>query len=142
VDFIVANLGTEHRASFANLKYHGDLAQQISKLTGPKLVLHGVSSVGNNQVKNLFTDGIAKANIWTIMERDSSPVLFEEMVRNASRIIGKDRTETMIESGLLGKNVSRSDNASLSHYTTVYRQDIVFEEIKKIVLAYLRLWYN
>jgi len=95
-DFIVANLGTEHRASASDLKYHGDLARQISKLTGPKLVLHGASSVGNDQVRNLFIDGIAKVNIWTIMERDSSPVLFEDMVKNASNVIGKERTEAMI----------------------------------------------
>jgi len=140
-DFIVANLGTEHRASAADLKYHGDLARQISKLTGPKLVLHGTSSVGNDQVKNLFTDGIAKVNIWTIMERDSSPVLFEDMVKNASSVIGKEKTEALIKSGLLGKNVSRSTKASLSYYTTAYRQDIVFGEMKKIVLEYLKLWY-
>jgi len=140
-DFIVANLGTEHRASAADLKYHGDLARQISKLTGPKLVLHGTSSVGNDQVKNLFTDGIAKVNIWTIMERDSAPVLFEDMVKNASRIIGKEKTEAMIEAGLLGPKVMRTGKASLSHYTTVYRQDIVFDEIKKIVFEYLKLWY-
>jgi fructose/tagatose bisphosphate aldolase len=140
-DFIVANLGTEHRASSADLKYHGDLARQISKLTGTKLVLHGTSSVGNDQVKNLFTDGIAKVNIWTIMERDSSPVLFEDMVKNASSVIGKDKTEAMIKSGLLGENVSRSTKASLSYYTTAYRQDIVFGEMKKIVLEYLKLWY-
>lgn len=140
-DFIVANLGTEHRASAADLKYQGDLAQQISKLTGPKLVLHGTSSVGNDQVKNLFTDGIAKVNIWTIMERDSSPVLFEDMVKNASKVIGKEKTEAMIKSGLLGKNVNSSGKASLSHYTTAYRQDIVFGEMKKIVLKYFKLWY-
>ena len=140
-DFIVANLGTEHRASSSDLKYHGDMAREISKLTGPKLVLHGTSSVGNDQVKNLFTDGIAKVNIWTIMERDSSPVLFEDMVKNASNIVGKDKAEAMIEAGLLGENVLRSTKASLSHYTTVYRQDIIFGKMKEIVLEYFKLWY-
>jgi fructose/tagatose bisphosphate aldolase len=140
-DFIVANLGTEHRASASDLKYHGDLARQISKLTGPKLVLHGASSVGNDQVRNLFIDGIAKVNIWTIMERDSSPVLFEDMVKNASNVIGKERTEAMIESGLLGENVIKSTKASLSHYTTAYRQDIILGEMKKIVMEYFKLWY-
>jgi fructose/tagatose bisphosphate aldolase len=141
VDFIVANLGTEHRASAADLKYHGDIARQISKLTGPKLVLHGTSSVGNDQVKDLFNDGIAKVNIWTILERNSSPVLFEDMVRFSSKVIGKSKTEAMIGSGLLGTNVNRSSPATLSHYTTAYRQEIVFNEMKKIVLDYLRLWY-
>ncbi len=142
VDYIVANLGTEHRASASNLKYHGDLARDISRLTGTRLVLHGTSSVTNDQIRNLFDDGIAKVNIWTILERDSSPVLFEDMVRNASGITGKDKTEEMIRSGLLGTGVSRGTSASLSHYTTLYRQDIVFSEMKKIVLRYLELWYT
>jgi fructose/tagatose bisphosphate aldolase len=140
-DFIVANLGTEHRASAADLKYHGDLAREISKLTGTKLVLHGTSSVGNDQVRNLFNDGIAKVNIWTILERNSAPVLFEDMVRNASKITGKEKADDMLRSGLLGEKADRSGKASLTHYTTVYRQDIVFGEMKKIVLEYFNLWY-
>ena len=140
-DFIVANLGTEHRASAADLKYHGDMARKISKLTGTKLVLHGTSSVGNDQIKNLFDDGIAKVNIWTILERNSSPVLFEDMVRNASKVTGKEKAEAMKQSGLLGDKADKNSQASLSHYTTVYRQDIVFNEMKKIVLDYLKLWY-
>jgi fructose/tagatose bisphosphate aldolase len=140
-DFIVANLGTEHRASAADLKYHGDMAREISKLTGTKLVLHGTSSVGNDQIKNLFNDGIAKVNIWTILERNTSPVLFEDMVRNASKITGKEKAEELMQSGLLGEKADRSGKASLSHYTTVYRQNIVFGEMKKIVFEYLNLWY-
>jgi len=140
-DFIVANLGTEHRASAADLKYHGDRARDISRLTGPKLVLHGTSSVGNDQVRNLFNDGIAKVNIWTILERNTAPVLFEDMVRNAAMITGSLMTEQMISNGLLGEKVVRNSKAALSHYTTVYRQDIIFGEMKKIVTDYFDLWY-
>jgi fructose/tagatose bisphosphate aldolase len=140
-DFIVANLGTEHRASAADLKYHGDLAREISKLTGTKLVLHGTSSVGNDQVKNLFNDGIAKVNIWTILERNTAPVLFEDMVKNAAKITGKEKALAMLRAGLLGSGSDVVSKASLSHYTTTYRQMIVFEEMKKIVLDYLELWY-
>jgi fructose/tagatose bisphosphate aldolase len=142
VDFIVANLGTEHRASASDLKYHDDLARQISKLTGTKLVLHGTSSVGKDQIRDLFNDGIAKVNIWTILERNSSPVLFEDMVSHASAITGKDKTELLIQSGLLGPLVKRNSPASISHYTTVYRQDIIFNKMKEIVLDYLSLWFK
>src|SRR5512133_3248626 len=139
-DFIVANLGTEHRASAADLKYHGDIAREISRLTGTKLVLHGTSSVGNDQGKHLFSDGIAKVNIWTILERNTAPVLYEDMVRNSARITGRDKTEQMIRDGLLGEKVERSSKASLSHCTTVYRQDIIFGEMKRIVTDYFNLW--
>jgi fructose/tagatose bisphosphate aldolase len=140
-DFIVANLGTEHRASASDLKYYGDMARKISKLTGTKLVLHGTSSVGNDQVKNLFDDGIAKVNIWTILERDTSPVLFKDMVSNAAKVTGKDMAAEMAEEQLLGRHADLTSKASLSHYTTAYRQEIVFNEMKKIVLAYFKLWY-
>jgi hypothetical protein len=63
------------------------------------------------------------------------------MVRNASKITGKDKTGEMIQKGLLGNLVTRDSKASLSHYTTAYRQDIVFNEMKKIVSRYLDLWY-
>jgi hypothetical protein len=63
------------------------------------------------------------------------------MVRNASKITGKDKAEEMLHSGLLGEKADRSGKASITHYTTVYRQDIVFSEMKKIVLDYFNLWY-
>jgi fructose-bisphosphate aldolase class II len=140
-DYIVANLGTEHRASSADLKYHSSLAREISKLTGPRLVLHGTSSVGTDQVRNLFNDGIAKVNIWTSLERDSAPVLFEDMIKNASKIAGREMTRELIRKGFLGENADSKNNPSLSHYTTLYRQDIIFVEMKKIVYDYLKLWY-
>jgi hypothetical protein len=62
-------------------------------------------------------------------------------VRNASKITGKEKTESMILSGLLGEKADSTSKASLSHYTTLYRQDIVFGEMKKIVRDYFNLWY-
>ena len=142
VDFLVVNLGTEHRATSKNLIYHDDLARQISRLTGKRLVLHGTSSVNEDQIRNLYSDGIAKVNIWTTLERDSTPVLFDEMVRNASKHIGKEKAEGMKKAGLLGPAADSESVSSLSHYTTLYRQDIIFKEMKRIVLKYLTLWYT
>lgn len=141
-DFIVANLGTEHRANAANLKYQHTLAQAISKITGPKLVLHGTSSVTRDQLTTLFADGIAKVNIWTCLERDSAPVLFAEMVKNAAKIIGRKEAGSLLEAGLLGRNIDVASEPCLSHYTTVYRQRIIFNVMKAIVLDYLKLWYR
>lgn len=143
VDFIVANLGTEHRASQANLNYNDRLAREISGLTGPRLVLHGTSSVSENQIRNLFFDGIAKVNIWTALERDSAPVLFKEMIKNASKIIDNSELHQLIKQGLLGNNTGIKNTVPLlSHYTTLFRQDIVFNQMKEIVSKYLDLWYN
>jgi fructose/tagatose bisphosphate aldolase len=142
VDYIVANLGTEHRASAAELKYHSGLAKKISSITGPRLVLHGTSSVGHDQIKNLFLDGIAKVNIWTCLERDSSPALFEDMIVNAAKIIGVEKTLQMIDNSFLGQKVDKTSKPSITYYTTTYRQDIIFKEMKQIVLDYLKLWYR
>jgi fructose/tagatose bisphosphate aldolase len=139
-DYIVANLGTEHRASASELKYHGDLAREIKAATGTKLVLHGTSSVTSDQVKDLFNDGIAKVNIWTILERDSSPVLLDDMVRNAAKVAGGEKVKELRSERLLGEKCDIG-NASISHYTTTYRQQIVFEKMKEIVKSYLKLWY-
>lgn len=49
VDLVVANLGTEHRASGKELQYHGDAARAIKAEIGPIIVLHGTSSVSNEQ---------------------------------------------------------------------------------------------
>jgi len=141
VDLIVANLGTEHRASAADLKYHGDLARQIKQRIGPKIVLHGCSSVSNDQVSKLFEDGVAKVNIWTALERDSSPALLADMVANAAKVGGPDTARRLADQGLLGSNADLASKSHIDFFTTVHRQSIVFEEMKRIVGEYLALWY-
>ena len=141
VDLIVANLGTEHRASGKYLKYRGDYAKEIKEKIGTRIVLHGASSVPADQIAMLFDDGVCKVNIWTSLERDSSPVLFKSMVENASRVAGKEVVEALKKAELLGSKCLTGENASLKFFTTEYRQSIVFTEMKKIVEGYLRLWY-
>jgi fructose/tagatose bisphosphate aldolase len=140
-DFIVANLGTEHRASAADLSYHGELARQIKAKIGARIVLHGCSSVSNDQVSDLFNDGIAKVNVWTALERDSTPALFEDMSRNAAKVVGSETAKHLAEDGFIGSWADLTSKASLGYYTTVYRQSIIFEEMKKIVTSYLDMWY-
>lgn len=121
VDMLVANLGTEHRATEQVLHYYGDIAQKIKECIGNRIVLHGLSSVSLEQVKHLFEDGICKVNIWTMLERDSSAVLLKEMIINKEQIAGK--------------------SANISHFTTLYRQEIIFLEMKKIIRSFFDMWY-
>ena len=141
VDIIVANLGTEHRASGSELKYRDDLAQKISKEIGAHLCLHGTSSVSTKKLFNLFNDGICKVNIWTALERDSSPVLFGDMILNASKIIGYEKAKSLLSQELLGNKSVNEDQPSIDYFTTTYRQRIIFREMKNIVTKYLRMWY-
>jgi fructose-bisphosphate aldolase class II len=142
VDLIVANLGTEHRASTMELKYYGDYARRIKERVGTKLVLHGASSVQPRQIRELFDDGICKVNIWATLERDSTPVLFQDMVRNASKVAGGQVVEQLKQDGFLGEACPGAGKAALSHFTTLYRQEIVFAQMKQTAKAYFELWYR
>lgn len=141
VDLIVANLGTEHRATGKELHYYGDIARNIKEKIGTKIVLHGTSSVSNEQVRNLFGDGICKVNIWTALERDATPTLFKDMVRNASKVAGSETISQLIKEGYLTEKCLTGDKTSIQNFTTVYRQDIIFNEMKKMVAEYLNMWY-
>lgn len=141
VDMIVANLGTEHRATGKELMYHGDLAREIKKEIGNIIVLHGTSSVTNEQVKELFGDGVCKVNIWTALERDSSKPLFYDMVVNASKVAGEEVVDKLIEEGYLTEKCKTGDKININYFTMRYRQEIIFNEIKKMVTDYLNMWY-
>jgi fructose-bisphosphate aldolase class II len=141
VDIIVANLGTEHRSPTATLQYNGELARKITEHIGPRLCLHGTSSVPAQQITNLFDDGIRKVNVWTTLERDSSPTLFQEMLGNAAKIVGSERTNKLLSTELLGKKADCNSSPSVNYYTTTYRQEIIFRRMKEIVTGYLRTWY-
>lgn len=142
VDIIVPNLGTEHRSEKSALKYHSELAQQISEKTGKILCLHGSSSVSKEHLTTLFEDGICKVNLWTALERDSTGILFEEMIKSSARLIGPDHTKTLIADKVLGKNVDHRGSQSIDCFTTLYRQEIIFKKMKEIISQYLRLWYT
>jgi len=142
VDWIVANLGTEHRAGVSALNYARDRAREISAKIGRRLVLHGTSSVANDQLPHLFADGIAKVNLWTALERDSSAPLLHEMVLHAAKVGGAATASGMAGAGLLGPNADTRSPASITHFTTAWRQQLVFEEMKRSVKGYLEAWYR
>jgi fructose/tagatose bisphosphate aldolase len=140
VDWIVANLGTEHRAGVAKLSYRDDVAREISRRIGPRLSLHGTSSVLPAKLGRLFEDGVGKANFWTALERDSSAELFTDMVEHASECAGMKTVQTLKERSLLGRNVAADRPASIDYCTTRYRQAIVFASMKRIVDSFLCRW--
>ena len=142
VDIVVANLGTEHRASGQDLHYYYDAARAIKAKIGPRICLHGTSSVSNDQIGRLFEDGICKVNIWTALERDSSPALTEWIVKNIAKVAGPKMEQKLIDEGYLTESSKTGSKASLQHFTTAARQEIIFAEMKKITRGYLDLWYH
>jgi fructose/tagatose bisphosphate aldolase len=141
-NFIVANLGTEHRASTSELKYHGEVARNIKKRIGSKIVLHGGSSVIAKQIRKLFSDGICKANIWTILELNSTHILFKEMVKNAPKLIGSKAVNEILPEYYPSSGNHLNTKPDINYFTTSYRQYVVFTEMKKIVTRYLQMWYT
>ena len=141
VDIIVANLGTEHRASGSDIRYDGNLARKISHKTGPCLCLHGTSSVSTENLSRLFDDGINRVNIWTTLERDSSSNLFEKMLENAAKIIGPTRAHALHSDGLLGAGTDLISHPSIDYFTTTFRQNEVYNHMQSNILHYLRIFY-
>jgi fructose/tagatose bisphosphate aldolase len=141
VDMVVANLGTEHRASASDLRYVPEAARAISERIGPRLVLHGTSSVPVPQLASLFADGVCKVNIWTTLERDTSPQLLRAMVEHADAVGGPEAAALAAE-GLLGHNAPVSGKADIAYFTTAWRQELVLAGMQRIVAAYLDLWYR
>ncbi|MFB3160171.1 class II fructose-bisphosphate aldolase [Neobacillus sp. 179-J 1A1 HS] len=142
VDTIVANLGTEHRASSSELQYRGDSARNIKERLGSKLVLHGGSSVDASSISKLAEDGIVKVNVWTLLERESAPVLFEHMVRNAGRVAGESTVERLQSEGILGTTGGVVEKANLDYFSTTARQEIIYNCMKEIIKDYLTIWYK
>lgn len=142
VDLMVANLGTEHRASAATLRYRPELARAISAQVAAKLVLHGASSVALEQVRGLFADGVVKCNVWTTLERDSSPALVETLIRHASQASDPQTAKYLQSAGFLGPKAMVDERASLSYCTTAARQQIIYERMKAIANEYMQLWYQ
>jgi len=142
VDLIVANLGTEHRSAESILNYNSQLARKITRSIGPRLCLHGTSSVAPDKLTSLFEQGIRKVNVWTVLERNASEVLFQDMLKNASKVVGTKIVNDLIKSKILGVNVNRDSMPSVNYFTTSYRQEIVYQSMKKTVRGFLQKWYK
>lgn len=142
VDLVVANLGTEHRASGQNLHYHFEAARAIRDRIGPRICLHGTSSVSQDQLARLYDDGICKVNVWTALERDSAPALVEWTVQNVARCAGPATEQRLIDEGYLSTTSRTGAAPSLEHFTSAARQEIIFREMKRIARSYLDLWYH
>jgi len=141
-ELIVCNLGTEHRASGRDLQYRGDASRLIKQQIGSRIVLHGASSASDEQIKNLYEDGICKVNIWTALERDSSPVLFADMARHAGEIADPETLAELEKEGILTKKAAQTGRMNINRFTTLYRQNIIFNKIKSIAGYYFNMWYK
>jgi len=109
VFLIVPNLGTEHRATAATAHYNGDLARAIRDRIGPKMVLHGSSSLHDEDLPNLASDGILKVNIWSIFERLGGQAVAQDVLRNLGNLFLEQQLRAWQTKGYLGPRFFSED---------------------------------
>ncbi|GHU62402.1 hypothetical protein AGMMS49983_03760 [Clostridia bacterium] len=72
VDFLVADLGTEQQSSGTEAHYLKARARALTAALGRRMiVLHGVSSMKNEDIRGLAADGVIRVNMWTRIVRES-----------------------------------------------------------------------
>ena len=127
VDLLVANLGTEHRRTEGTVAYHGEEARQISRRVGRRLVLHGTSSLNEEEIKNLASDGFVKVNLWGNLEAVPGKELVQKLVRELEHQISKDQAEGLVSAGYLDKGMlAKSYKPSIHYLTEKYRRDEIY----------------
>jgi fructose-bisphosphate aldolase class II len=118
VDFIVPNLGTEHRVTSEEgyvKKYERQRAQEISSIIGKRICLHGTSCLGKD-IRTLPNDGIIKVNVFTRMSIESGKEVYHIMKDN--------------EKGILKESQLHLNSASFRNYLTR-------EKVAEITIEYL-----
>jgi len=87
VDFLVADLGTEQQSQGTDAHYLGDRARALTEALGRKmLVLHGVSSMKNEDIHGLAADGVVRVNMWTRIVRESGQYAAAKLIERKELI--------------------------------------------------------
>ncbi len=63
------------------------------------------------------------------------------MVENASKIVGIAEAKEMLEKEYLGKKADFESSRSINFFTTSYRQEIIYQQMREIVKTYLNINY-
>jgi len=149
VPFIVCNLGTEHRATTTKVEYHGDRAREISALVGPRLVLHGTSSLKPGDLERLAGDGIIKVNIWTVIEKTGGQAIARDTIARLAEILPLPDLRALASEGVLSESfvaACKAQKLPVHGLTHTHRRDVlwmpaVIEKMKDFMnaLGYGRL---
>ena len=122
-DLIVPNVGTEHRASEAGVaRYHPERAQEVAEAAGPVLVLHGTSSLADDELARLPGDGIVKVNVWTVIERKGAEAMARYLLENAADMVPASALKELADAGLFPHDrVPRSNHPGpqVTHFPLV-----------------------
>ncbi|MDR2163944.1 MAG: class II fructose-bisphosphate aldolase [Clostridiales Family XIII bacterium] len=91
VDFLVADLGTEQQSMGTEAQYLKGRAQALtSRLGRPMLVLHGVSSLKDEDIRGFGEDGVVRVNMWTRIVRESGQYAAKRLGERGALISAND----------------------------------------------------
>lgn len=72
VDYLVADLGTEQQSEGMGTQYRKERAKKLTNSLGKSmLVLHGTSSLRDEDIKGFSEDGVVRINMWTRIVREA-----------------------------------------------------------------------
>jgi fructose/tagatose bisphosphate aldolase len=87
VDFLVADLGTEQQSAGTEARYLGDRARALTEALGSRmLVLHGLSSMKNEDIHGFANDGVIRVNMWTRIVREAGQYAAERLFERREAI--------------------------------------------------------
>lgn len=126
VDLVVVDLGTEQQSdTVGQVRYLKERAQQLTDRLGTaKLVLHGTSSLSNDQMENLAADGVIRVNMWTRIVREAGQHAARELFAR------KDQ----VESG----DFESTESRQYLHDSIEAAADIMIEVMERIGYAQFR----
>jgi fructose/tagatose bisphosphate aldolase len=80
-------LGTEQQSIGTNAVYLKERARALTKELGKSmLVLHGASSLSDEQFKGFCEDGVVRVNMWTRIVRESGQYAAKRLLARMERI--------------------------------------------------------
>ena len=150
VFLITPNIGTEHRSTKTEVHYRSELAREISRRVGRRLVIHGTSGLSVDDLTKLRDDGIIKVNIWTIFERLGGQAIAAETVKHLGNILPAEEITKLQNEGFLGRRYSQADylkdicrgeiGPKLSFVTAKARRENWMEPVIRQMKIYLEVF--
>ena len=143
-DLIVVNLGTEHRRTEGTATFHRKQARMISERVGRRLVLHGSSSLKEEDLEELACEGIVKVNLWGNLESLPGKVLVTTLIKELEHQVSREQVEELVSSGYLDKNMlAKIYKPSIRYLTEKYRRDEVYlPEATRIIQYFYQQLYG
>jgi fructose-bisphosphate aldolase class II len=142
VDILVPNVGTEHRATAGEVRYHSDRAREISAAVGNILCLHGTSSLKGEQMHALPQDGFVKVNIYTTLAVHGGQAVVRQVLRSLPDMFDQRQLRQLAEEGILSGAVLSAEHAEpvgpkLASLANPPRRDAWFGAVRDRCIEFL-----